>query len=278
MFESDKIPDDWIDYLQIADEIWVPSKWCQATFAKAGIKTTVVPLGYDQTVFTPIYRQEANKTRRDFTFLHYDAFNIRKGFVEVFKAFTSEFNKTEPVKLILKTRQTQSPLPITKSEYPNIECVYGKVDNSELHKLMEHSDVFLFPSRGEGFGMTPLEAMATGMPAIVPNAHGLTEYFNADCMYEVPVAEKCPALYARYKNQDVGDMVICDIPALRKKMRWCYEHQSEVITTGLKAQEYAKNWTFEKTAVIIKKRLDELFLKPMEPKRLANVLTLEQVK
>lgn len=278
MFESDKIPDDWIDYLKAADEVWVPSHWCQSTFEKAGIKARVMPLGYNDNIYTYQERTTSHKSRRDFTFLHYNAFNIRKGFPEVFKAFTAEFEKTEPVKLILKTTQNQSPLPITRGEYPNIECIYGKVPDNELFDVMKRSDCLVFPSRGEGFGIDPLECMATGMPAIVPNAHGITEYFSPDYMYEVKVKEKCPALYARYKGMDVGQMVVCDIDDLRKKMRWIYEHQDEAFEMGKRASEYVKGWTFAKAAAKIKVRLDEIMLTPIEKRKLLNILTLEEVK
>lgn len=86
----------------------------------------------------------------------------------------------------------------------------------------------VYPSRGEGFGITPLEAMATGLPAIVPNAHGITEYFNAGYMLEVKVAEKCPGLYHSFKGQDVGEMVICDVNDLRQQMRFAYNHQQQM--------------------------------------------------
>jgi len=278
MFESDKIPDDWMDYLKAADEVWVPSHWCQGVFEKAGIKPKVMQLGYDETTYTYVERTLARQNRRDFTFLHYNAFNIRKGFAEVFKAFVEEFEKTEPVKLILKTTQNQSPLPITKGEYPNIECVYGKIPEIEMFDLMKRSDCFVFPSRGEGFGIDPLECMATGLPVIVPNAHGITEYFNPDYMYEVKVKEKCPALYSRYKDMDVGKMVVCDVGDLRKKMRWIYEHQEEAAEMGKKSSEFVKDWTFAKAAAKIKARLDEIMLTPIEKKKLLNVLTLEEIK
>lgn len=277
MFESDKIPDDWVDYLRAADEIWVPSHWCQGVFEKAGIKPTVFPLGYNEMIYTYWDRTPSHKSRRDFTFLHFNAFNIRKGFTEVFKAFVDEFEKTEPVKLILKTTQNQSPLPITKSEYPNIECIYGKIPDNEHFDIMKRSDCFVFPSRGEGFGIDPLECMATGMPVIVPNAHGIQEYFNPDYMYEVKVKEKCPALYSRYKGIDVGEMVVCDVEDLRKKMRYIYEHQDIAFNMGKRASEWVKDWTFAKAAVKIKARLDEIMLQPIEPRKLANVLTVEQV-
>lgn len=278
MFESTKIPDDWIDYLRAADEVWVPSRWNQAVFEKSGIKTTVMPLGYDSEAYTFIERKPAKKERRPFTFLHYNAFNIRKGFTEVWKAFTAEFEKTEAVKLLLKTTQNSSPLPITKGEYPNVEIVYGKLPENEMHELMRRSDVFVFPSRGEGFGMTPLETMATGMPAIIPNEHGLSEYFNADCMYEVKIKETCPGLYSRYKGVDVGEMFISDVDDLRAKMRWCVDHQAEVIEMGKKAAAYAKNWTFAVSYAHIVERVKVIMEMEVKPRKLQNVLTLEQVR
>lgn len=278
MFESDKIPDDWVDYLKAANEVWVPTHWGQGVFEKAGIKPKVMQLGYDASTYTYYDRTPANKSRRDFVFLHYNAFNIRKGFTEVWKAFNAEFEKTEPVKLILKTTLSQSPLPITKGEYPNIECKFGKIDGNEMFDLTKRSDCLVFPSRGEGFGIGPLECMATGMPVIIPNAHGIMEYFNPDYMYEVKVKEKCPALYSRYKNIDVGEMVVCDVDDLRKKMRWVYEHQDEAMEMGKKASKFVKDWTFAKAAAKIKARLDEIMLIPIEKKKLLNVLTLEEVK
>jgi glycosyltransferase involved in cell wall biosynthesis len=277
MFESDKIPDDWIDYLEAADKVLVPSKWCQQIFAKSGIKSDVVPLGYDDSIFKFKERENKLKKRKDFTFLHYNAFNIRKGFLEVFKAFVEEFRHDEPVKMIFKTTLTNLPLPINPHEYPNIEIIKGKSETHELLDICYRSDCFVFPSRGEGFGMTPLEAMATGMPAIVPNAHGISEYFDPEYMYEVKVGEECPALYSRYKGKDVGKMVICDIKDLRRKMRWCYEHQDEVRKMGRKAAEYARNWTYDKTAQGIADILNGVMKEPIKERPLLNVLKLEKI-
>jgi glycosyltransferase involved in cell wall biosynthesis len=248
MFESDKIPEDWPDYLDMADEVIVPSKWCADTFARAGIKATVVPLGYNDRVFSYIDRPVPVKDGKPFTFIHYNSFNIRKGFFEVFEAFTKEFGSNEPVRLILKTTNRKPPIPIMWTEYPNVEVVTGELPEAELVKLLGRSNCMVYPSRGEGFGITPLEAMATGLPAIVPNAHGISEYFNANYMLEVKAEERCPGLYARFKGQDVGEMVICDVADLRRQMRHAYNNQAEMHELGRSASEYVKFYTYQKTA------------------------------
>lgn len=248
MFESDQIPEDWPDYLALADEVLVPSKWCADVFAKRGVKATVVPLGYNDRIFSYMERDIAVEAERDFTFIHYNSFNIRKGFFEVFHAFNEEFTQNERVKLILKSTDKRAPIPVIPSVYPNIEVITGEYPENDLVKLLGRADCMVYPSRGEGFGITPLEAMATGMPAIVPNEHGITEYFNPNYMLEVKATERCPGLYARYKNQDVGEMVIADIEDLKKQMRYAYNNQKKMHDLGKAASEYAKNFTYRKTA------------------------------
>lgn len=280
MFESDKIPDDWIDYLQLADRVIVPSHWCQKVFAKSGIQASVVPLGYDPMIFKPVTRPSRRENNDYFTFLHYNAYNARKGFLEVYKAFTSEFAIDEPVRMIFKTTLTNpyQHFPINEEIYRNIEVIAGQVSPFDMQRILARSDCMVFPSRGEGFGVTPLECMATGMPVIVPNAHGISEYFDSAYMYEVKVAGPSPALYSRYKNMDVGQMVTCDIDDLRRRMRWVYEHQDEAMERGKAGIDYARKWTLDRTADVLKKIIDDVLEKPPKQQNMANFLQLEPVK
>lgn len=273
MFESDEIPHSWHDYLKFANLVLVPSKWCQEVFAKAGVETTVVPLGYNDKVF----KYFARPPRDTFTFLHYDAFNTRKGWTEVFQAFEKAFKATDKVKLVLKTTKDHLPFPFVPSQYPNIEVIKGQVMEPELVRICEEADAFVFPSRGEGFGLTPLEAMATGLPAIIPNAHGISEYFNSECMVEVAVKGTCPALYGKYKDEPVGSMVVCDVDDLAKKMRYLYENQKKARAMGIKASEYVKQWTYKQTSEKLKEIIAEIQSKPLPPPRIGEILPLERV-
>jgi glycosyltransferase involved in cell wall biosynthesis len=47
-------------------------------------------------------------------------------------------------------------------------CLYG--ETTEVSKLLQAMDVFVFPSRFEGFGMVVIEAQAAGLPCVVSEA------------------------------------------------------------------------------------------------------------
>jgi glycosyltransferase involved in cell wall biosynthesis len=271
MFESDKIPEDWLDYLDAADLVIVPSRWCQKIFKESGIDSIVVPLGYNDQVFKYVERPK----RDVFTFLHYDAFNTRKGHFEVVEAFDKEFGKDEKVRLLLKTTRDVVSVPLNKGAYPNIDVIYGKVSEEDLAGICGQADAFVFPSRGEGFGCTPLEAMATGLPAILPNAHGISEYFDGGLMYIVGASEKCTAIYRRLT--DVGNMVKCSVPDIQAQMRYIFEHQDEARLKGKRASEYVKQYTYKKTGEMLKEIIEDIKLKPIPERKVNDILPLQEV-
>ncbi|MEM3771768.1 MAG: glycosyltransferase family 1 protein [Candidatus Micrarchaeia archaeon] len=53
--------------------------------------------------------------------------------------------------------------------------ILGNVDQSLLSELYRGSDIFLFPSTFEGFGIPVIEAMASGLPVITSNSASLPE-------------------------------------------------------------------------------------------------------
>ena len=59
-------------------------------------------------------------------------------------------------------------------DLPNVKSV-GHVSNGELRALYEHALALVFPSRYEGFGLPPLEAMVCGCPVIVSDQAALVE-------------------------------------------------------------------------------------------------------
>lgn len=60
------------------------------------------------------------------------------------------------------------------SEYANVVFL-GKVPNQELPGLYSIADIFVFPSESDTFGMSVLEAQASGVPALVSSVGGPSE-------------------------------------------------------------------------------------------------------
>jgi glycosyltransferase involved in cell wall biosynthesis len=58
-------------------------------------------------------------------------------------------------------------------------------DQNVLADLYANSDVFVHPNPHEPFGIAPLEAMASGLPLVAPNAGGVTSYANMENAWTV---------------------------------------------------------------------------------------------
>lgn len=75
----------------------------------------------------------------------------------------------------------------------------GFVSDGQLRWLMEHTEVYVFPSLSEGFGLPPLEAMTYGAPVASSNATCLPEVNQDAAHYFDPTSV-----------EDIADK-ICDI-------------------------------------------------------------------
>jgi len=51
----------------------------------------------------------------------------------------------------------------------------GNANDAELPALLRHASMFIYPAIAEGFGMPPLEAMASGVPVVASNLTSLPE-------------------------------------------------------------------------------------------------------
>jgi glycosyltransferase involved in cell wall biosynthesis len=78
----------------------------------------------------------------------------------------------------------------------------GRVSDADLRVLYSAATVFCFPSLDEGFGLGPLEAMASGTPAVVSNAPVMVETCGDAAVYVDPTN---PKAIARGIDGLVGD-------------------------------------------------------------------------
>lgn len=66
---------------------------------------------------------------------------------------------------------------VTLARELNVDArFHGALSREKVFKVMKHADIFVLPSRFEGFGIAAIEAMALGVPTIVANFPAATEY------------------------------------------------------------------------------------------------------
>ena len=250
MFETTEIPDIWGQLCnEHSDGLIVPSEFNREVFQqKVDGPIEVVPLG----VNTDIYFELEREPSPVFTFLMAGMLHYRKGAEFALRAFVQEFEPDEPVRLILKTRKGMLDIAGLQITDPRVLVVDGDYTRDELRELYRAADCFVACSRGEASGLTPREAMATGIPAIVTNWGGLAEIANPDCNFplDIDCEETAPPICSSYgehitRGQNIGNYARPSVSHMRKLMRSAYEDQQATRAKGKKAAEWIRQeWTY----------------------------------
>jgi hypothetical protein len=171
MFESSKLPQDWIAPLNDMHAVIVPSEFCRTVFMDSGVTAPVhvVPLGVGD-----IYRYQERSTGRPLTFLAFFDRGERKGGMMAQQAFTRAFGDDMRYKLILKARAAKPGRALVLTN-PNIEVIHQDMSEQELYELYCRCDVLINPHKGEGFGLLPREFAATGGFALTTGWSGTAD-------------------------------------------------------------------------------------------------------
>lgn len=94
--------------------------------------------------------------------------------------------KRDGLKLALAGEMEPRVFKANRIDLPPWASVLGAVSDGELKALYENALCFAFPSRYEGFGLPPLEAMRCGCPTVVSSAASLPEVCGDAALYAHP--------------------------------------------------------------------------------------------
>ena len=111
----------------------------------------------------------------------------------------------------------------------------GRISDSELVKLYNQAECFVFPSIYEGFGLPPLEAMACGCPVLVSDIPVLREVCGEAARYFNPL-EPREILYAITQYLNNADVIK---ETMRQKgyanvTRFSWEKSAELVVQLIK--------------------------------------------
>ncbi|HMO60204.1 MAG TPA: glycosyltransferase [Roseiflexaceae bacterium] len=264
MLEVDGLPDDWVATCNSLDEVWVPSHWGAETFAGVGVSRPihVMPLGYDPTRFHPDL--PARKLNNRFTFLSVFEWGERKAPEVLLRAYAAAFTHRDDVLLVLRVNNHDAEVDVARqiadlglpANGPAVAIIYNRqLAPGGLGSLYCSADCFVLPTRGEGWGMPILEAMACGLPTIATDWSAQTEFFHAGVGYPlrvrglIPADAKCP-YYPGFNWAEP------DTDHLIELLRHVYHHPAEARSRGAQAAIEARAcWTWRHAAERMRDRL-----------------------
>ena len=107
------------------------------------------------------------------------------------QAFTEEFDRDEPVRLVLKASHPDGldPIQLVKEISDDERIVTITADLPDLAAFYRGLDAYISCTAGEGYGQTLAEAMACGIPAIASRNGGNLDFMNDDNSYLVDVED-----------------------------------------------------------------------------------------
>lgn len=207
IFETISIPKTWIDIMNSMKGIITASRFNEGVFKSNGLNAPVhvVPHCFDVHMFNEDIKPKGRYGL--FTFMSIGTWKNRKNWNNLIKGFYDAFSSKDKVCLLLKTDKpkslTQAVIniklngPWRSKDTAPIYIEDGVCSFEEMPALMKKADVYICASRGEGFGLPGMHAMALRIPLIITRYGGSLEYANSNnCIF------LDPSRYEKVNNMD----------------------------------------------------------------------------
>ena len=169
MWETNQLPSKIKDFLPYVDTVIVPSMHNFDLFSQFHNNVHMIPLGVDRAV----WRTSDVIPHGKFRILCGGSEWHRKGLSVVLEVFQKL--ALPDAELCIKIVPPYLYAP-DLTGIPNV-TVYDKwMTETDEADLVRSCDLFVSASRGEGFGLMPLQAISAGIPVVLTNAHGHREF------------------------------------------------------------------------------------------------------
>jgi Glycosyl transferases group 1 len=236
-WESSSLPEGWLDGFNSVDEVWTTSQKCKEWYENAGVKRPVRVYEHGvESIWQPKRRNPKKKIR----FLHIGEPAPRKGGQLALEAFRAAFDNRDDVHLTIKANGHNTTrayvqqgfhrggprniLGLPHQVYQNVTLVEDTLPEDELVGLYHAHDVLVYPSWGEGFGLIPLQALATGMPTICTGAWAPYQRFLGNLSLD---SDEYPS---RWPDIHPGMMYRPDYHHLVELYKYSYENYDALST------------------------------------------------
>jgi glycosyltransferase involved in cell wall biosynthesis len=229
------LPPAWVEKIngQFA-QYWAHTAWIAEQAKVAGVtpdRIRIVPHGIDPTVFCPSGPARTLATEKRFRFLFVGGVSLRKGTDILLEAYRRAFTAADDVCLVLKDhsgdlfyRENDARRRIEELRAdptsPEILHVDEFLAEPDLAALYRSCDVAVFPYRAEGFCVPILEAMACGVPAIVPEFGACLDFCSDETSYFVKARRIRAPVSRTFRvamgfEEEIAEVDFCEVPVDR---------------------------------------------------------------
>lgn len=246
-------PVEWVEALDRGvDEIWVPTAYVRDGFVSAGApadRVAVVPNGVDTERFHPAATpMDLGDGAPGYRFLYVGGLAWRKGVDLLVDAYRTAFGPDDDVTLVVKDFGPGGPYTpdgvdtlvddlAADPRAPRVLRLTGPMAEGHMPGLYAACDCLVHPYRGEAYGMTMAEAMATGLPVIAPDRGAARAFMDPDTALLVPSRRReldVPEIAGRRLLLPAAVHEV-EVEALASRMRWAYECRDLAADTGARA-------------------------------------------
>lgn len=182
-FELDTLKPNEVHHLQQCDKVLVACDWAQRVCQKHDINAEVLPCGVSD-VFKPKTKRKNTKC----VFLNIGKWEVRKGHLELARAFGKLLGYTRDVELWMMSENRfyqNGENEWWKSYFRDYCGTYVKFLNwvpneSDVANIMQQADIGVFPAKAEAWNLELLEMMACGKQVICTNYSGHSHFANSN--------------------------------------------------------------------------------------------------
>lgn len=275
-WESTEMSQNFKSNVVSCDELWGTSYWITDIYKKLFPNKKIFTYQHGiSNSWKPKLRKEAHKP---FTFFHIGEPYSRKDAQMVVDAFVELFGHNPNFRLVLKchkinTTRVKHPRGYDLSPaalYDNIIEISGGLSEEQMIGLYDQSDVFVYPSWGEGFGFQPLQALAMGMPVIsVDGWADYRDYITWPVNYRWQVSP--------WQSKHPGLMLEPSKENLKKQMMEAVENYEKVLPQTFKnAIKIHEEYDWTKVTKPAVERLHDIYNNLLLEKKYFNLENLKK--
>lgn len=262
--ETDRIHPSWVTVCNRFDLICVPSRFCRDAFVTSGVTAPVlvVPHGLEPE-YRPYHEPPPSSPFVFFNVFDAGSYIQRKSAEELVRTFCGTFGPDDDARLVLRT-QDNDRMHELRRRYDHHDMV--SIEHPETLRVAEfarrYSDVHcvVHPSKGEGFGLIPFQAIACERPVIAPAATGMADYIDDSNALVLRTGKPVPGIalgnragsYYSIDEDHLGELMrrVYDTwpaeyarvrkaaPAFRERHRWGHALQGlMLVVQGLAARD-----------------------------------------